>query len=239
MRGFAVGQRIDDHSQGTQALVDLLGLLQRLAARASLPDLFATGKIDQEELAALGRAGLDVLLSDCDDEYGVRAGRLLVHVGRGDGPGVATSPHHLEHFLDTRDVNLQQALDVHATVLLLVDGQIVVLGREEVTDPLHVDFHVADSDSVFDRARTRHDAGKNLLHDTRNDTPPVLVIDVGSHHGVRLARTRLAIGKDGAVVTVEDVVDGGPDGEVENVELFARHVEHTIEGERALGLPGL
>lgn len=77
---FPVRERIDDHPQRTQTLVDLLSLLERLSRRARLANLLTPRQIDEEERARLLRAGLGVALDDGNDEDGVGAGGLGVHV---------------------------------------------------------------------------------------------------------------------------------------------------------------
>ena len=59
----------------------------------------------------------------------------------------------------------------------------------------------------------------------------------GHHHGERLSTAGLAVGKDGAVVAVQDIVHGRLDTILEYVLLLGRHVKTPIERERVF--PGI
>lgn len=117
-----------------------------------------------------------------------------------------------------------------------MDWEIVVLRNEKISDPLHVDLHVAHPDRVLDISRARENARENLLNYSGNDALLVFIINIGAHHCVRLSGTCLAVCEDCAIVAIEDIVDGGSDGEVEDICLTRRHIEDTIEGEGPLGL---
>jgi hypothetical protein len=169
----------------------------------------------------------------------VRSRGLGVHVGGRNRSRGSTPPQDFVDLLDTRDVDFQQTLDVDATVLLLVHRQVVVLWHQQITNAFHVNLHVANSNRVLDVAGRCEDACEDLLNDTGNDTLADVVVDVATHHGVRFSGTRLSIGKDGTIVTVEDIVDGRTDRVVEDVDLARAHVEDSVEGEGPGGLLGL
>lgn len=118
-------------------------------------------------------------------------------------------------------------------------SQIVVLRHEQIANTLHVDFHVADSDGVLDVTRGCEDARKDLFDDTRDHTLASIVVDVASHHSIRLARSSLPVGEDGAVVSIENIVDGRADRVIEYINLARAHIEDSIEGEGPGGLLGL
>lgn len=80
MRFVSVGQSCDDVSEGRERLVDVLGLLEDGALGPGLADLLATGQIDEVELAGELLLVLQVLLLHVDQENGVTARAVLVHV---------------------------------------------------------------------------------------------------------------------------------------------------------------
>jgi hypothetical protein len=77
---FAIRERVYNHPQRRQTLVDLLGFLQGLTRSASLANLLRTSQIDEVEVPVLLRAGRGIPLVNTNDEDGVRSGRLGVHV---------------------------------------------------------------------------------------------------------------------------------------------------------------
>ena len=143
---FAICQRVDDHAESTQTLVDLLGLLERLARCSSLADLLGSGQIDEVESSGLLSARLGMASLHGNNEDGMRARRLGVHVcrccvsevdekinsarltRRSNSPSVSSLPHDLVHLGRARDVKVSQVLDVDSSRLVLVYGQIVVFG---------------------------------------------------------------------------------------------------------------
>ena len=68
MRFVSVGQSCDDVPECRERLVDVLGLLEDGALGAGLADLFATGQIDEVELAGELLLVLQVLLLYVDQE---------------------------------------------------------------------------------------------------------------------------------------------------------------------------
>ena len=130
-----------------------------------------------------------------------------------------------------------QALDVDTSCLVLVHGQVVVSWDQQITNLLHVDLHVADLDGELDAAVAAHNRVEDLLDNPRNDTLGFLISNLSSaHHGVRLSRTGLAVGEDGAVVTGKHIVDRAADGVVEDIVLGGVGGEHSVEGEGGGGV---
>ncbi len=80
---------------------------------------------------------------------------------------------------------------------------------------------------------TGHDVFKDLLGDAWNDTFEIVIVDVRAHHCESLTGTSLTVGKDGTVVTIEDIVDGFLDTEFEDISLHGVHREDSIEDEAA------
>ena len=122
--------------------------------------------------------------------------------GRSDGARRSTLAHDLVHLVRVADVEVGQVFDVDAALLVLVHGQVVVLGcgqlsrvssetsaavatagrnerrtGEQVTDALHVDLHVRHLDEVLEVGRRRHDGREDLLGDARNDALQLRVVD--------------------------------------------------------------
>mmetsp|Transcript_12112 Transcript_12112/g.23012 ORF Transcript_12112/g.23012 Transcript_12112/m.23012 type:complete len:246 (-) Transcript_12112:1331-2068(-) len=136
-----------------------------------------------------------------DAEHAVRATAVLVHVG-GEGAAVAVARlDGLHHVLHRRHRARRQArhLDaVHARVLHLQRLRLGVRG-EQVVDVLVVDLQVACADGgpVVLLALLAH--SKQLPQCT--DVHPWVV--VRARHGVCLATSRLPVGKDAHVVSVQ------------------------------------
>lgn len=124
---LSIRERVDHHAERRQTLVDLFGLLQSLARGARLADLFGTSQIDEVEVTRLLGSRVRVALVDTNDKDRVRTRRLGVHVGRRDGTRRTTGLHDLEHLGLGTDIDVRQALDVHAAGLVLVDRQVVVV----------------------------------------------------------------------------------------------------------------
>ena len=71
--------------------------------------------------------------------------------------------------------------------------------------------------------------GEDVLDDAWDDTSEIAIGQVSAHHGEGLAGARLSVSKDGAVVAVEDVVDGRLDGVVEDILLGRVDVKYPVE----------
>lgn len=146
--------------------------------------------------------------------------------------------HGSVDFVDGVDIDFSQTFDIRASGAF-VDGEIVHDGVEKIADFFHVDFEVRDTDGVLDLSRAMDENGvENLFRDSGDDALFLLIVHV-THHGVGFSGAGLAIGKDGAVVTIHDVFDGGTNGKVEDVGLLRGHAKDTIKGKWGIGLGGL
>lgn len=228
---LSVREVVDDHPERRETLVNLLGLLERLPARARLADLFGPGQIDEIQIPALLRPGVDVALMDADDKDRMRARGFGVHVGGADGACLAAGLHDGVYFCFSADVDVGETLDVDAARLVFVDGEVVVRRGEQVADPFHVDFHVADLDRVLDVGVRRGDTREYLLRDARDETLELGVLDIGAHHRKRLARSRLAVAKERAVEPHHDILHDPLDTEIENLNLGRRRGKDTVKAE--------
>ena len=68
---LAIRQGVNDHTEGRQRLIDLLGLLQSLTRCSSLADLLGTSKINEIQVACFLSTCLCVPLVDGDEENGM------------------------------------------------------------------------------------------------------------------------------------------------------------------------
>lgn len=136
---LAVGERVDDHAESGQALVDLLGLFERLTCGASLanlprdvsalvlpnalcdPDLFTAGQIDEVEIPRFLCALFGIALMNTDDKDGMRAGGLGVHLGRRHCARSGACTHDFVDFLFRAHVDFCQVFHVNAPSLVFVD----------------------------------------------------------------------------------------------------------------------
>ena len=55
---------------------------------------------------------------------------------------------------------------------------------QQISNFLHVDFHVADFDGVFNIHRTCGYTGKDLFDNARYDTLGELILNTRTHHSV-------------------------------------------------------
>ena len=234
-----VGESGYDVDEGEQRLVDVAALLESQAGGARRVGALAARQVDQIHLGhRLARHVLDHLgLRESHREYGVRATRRVVHVGRGCcAVHVALGDELLDVEVVAHDV-LRQVLHVHAELGMLAHLQILLrLGRraEQVAHLLVVDLQVAHFDAIARRRRCRRrrsfacrvcsgavGARSGLLaallvyaleESLAYARYEALVAFAArrAHHRVRLAAARLTVGAHARVVAVERVADRGP-----------------------------
>ena len=139
-----------------------------------------------------------------DDEAGVRTRRLIVHVGRTDGPVLITLEKELVDLALVSDIDFRDILNVDTLALELADLQ--VLGRriDQILDSLHVDLNHRYFHLVLHLWRSIHDLLEDVADHPRDHASLRLIRDIGSKHGVGLATTRLAVGEDGTVEALHD-----------------------------------
>lgn len=99
---------------------------------------------------------------------------------------------------------------------------------------LVVDLHHAHTDLEHVVGGAVGDFVEDLEDRAGDDAAHVLVLEVGAHHGMRLARAGLALGEDGAVEPDEDVLDDGTRSKVEDVALERVHGVAPVEVESFL-----
>lgn len=104
--------------------------------------------------------------------------------------------------------------------------------REEIHDFFIVELkhrdldHEIDSWSSFDRLY-------HMLERSR-DNSHLLFVSLAALHGMGLSRSRLAIGKDGSIITLKDTFNNGQRGLIKNAFLFARGFKGHIKAEHSL-----
>ena len=124
--------------------------------------------------------------------------------------------HQFGQFIRRRDVLLGDAVDVDAAARLQIfpNGQVGVLGVQQVLYTFQVDLHERGLHGKLQMFRGLGTTFKNCVDAPRDDAGlgGVDKLAVGPGHGVGLATGGLAIGKDRAVVALEHRVDDrGPD----------------------------
>lgn len=168
----------------------------------------------------------------------MRTRGLAVHVRGGHGPRLVSLRHEVVDVLKRGDGELGQAVHVRPQDVVLphLQGLLVGLGVQEVVHLLVVDLHVADLHLAGQlRALALLDRVEQRVAQAGYDALAV----AAAHHGVRLARPRLAVRKDARVVALERVLQDVPAQAVEHL-LLARElrrgrverVEAVVEGER-------
>lgn len=100
-------------------------------------------------------------------------------------------------------------------------------------DLLVIDFNETATDKVS-LCRIVLGDGYDLLEGSRNDPSGVLVL-VSSHHGMSLSAPGLSVGEDGAVVSLDDVVDERESALFVDKSLRALRAEDIVKG-KGLGL---
>ena len=75
---------------------------------------------------------------------------------------------------------------------------------------------------------------KHLVCEARNDTARVVVLDICPHHGICLARARLAIRENCAIVALQHIIHRSLDAVVKYMRLARIHGKYMIKGEHGI-----
>ena len=110
MARVLVDEGLDDLSEGGQGLVDALGLVKGLTFGSCLGDSLGSSQVNEVKLTHLTGKIDRVVLSNGEDEDGVRAGTFSVHVSGSGGSVLVTKLHELIDLLLTFDVDLTHIL---------------------------------------------------------------------------------------------------------------------------------
>jgi hypothetical protein len=167
---LAIGQSVDDQSEGGERLVNALSLLEYLAFGIGLPYLFRPSEVHQVEFPRLRREVRVIPLGHCHDEDGVRPRGLLVHVCYPDGAVVVSDRHQLEHFIFIPDVLFGDISNVDALRFVLMNLKVSLSGVQKILDLLQVDLHHRELDCEFNILRSILDFRKDCLNHTRDHT---------------------------------------------------------------------
>jgi len=115
--------------------------------------------------------------------------------GRGGTTTSTSSLHHFINLLLRSHINVRQAFHIDTSGFIFVNGKIIVVsytsayrhqGRpteltsKQILDLLHVYFHIADFDCIFDITIGHDYRCKDLLDDSWDQTFEGLVRDIGS-----------------------------------------------------------
>ena len=240
MAGLPVHQGRDHIAQGRQAEVDFSCLLESIPGGTGLGLPLTSGQINQIELAHPDVGvplGVQLAALHRDDENGVAARRVLVHVGGADGPILIANRHHMLNFRNGLADKGGEILDVDTGVGPLTELQIttLVLGQK-VAHLLLIDFQIRSADQellVHRLGNVVEDVLERVGDDALEDG-----IAADAFHREGLAGPGLAVGKDGPVEAVEDRVDEGRKCLGIEIELARVAVVDGVEGERLDGVGG-
>ena len=97
------------------------------AGVGSVGATLVAGQVDERELA-MQLAALAGAEDDLED--GVRAGRVLVGRGGALGARLRANGHQPRHFVHVRHRDLGQTHDLHHSVAVLQDAQLLVLAQQ-------------------------------------------------------------------------------------------------------------
>mmetsp|Transcript_4360 Transcript_4360/g.12821 ORF Transcript_4360/g.12821 Transcript_4360/m.12821 type:complete len:581 (-) Transcript_4360:1502-3244(-) len=204
----AVVDRHDDIPEGAQALVDALGLLEPVAGGLGLGEPLASSEIYEVENAihALTQGLVGAL--DVQPEHEVASARVLVALGGGDTANGHCLVQKGVHLVHGSDLDIRHVGDRGLPLLVMLHGVLLpswqLLLPEEVLVLLVVDLHHGHADGVLP-ALLLHllAAGEDLLEGPWDHPRSLRVSD----HGVGLAATRLAIGKDADLIAIQGALD--------------------------------
>mmetsp|Transcript_10335 Transcript_10335/g.42037 ORF Transcript_10335/g.42037 Transcript_10335/m.42037 type:complete len:374 (-) Transcript_10335:422-1543(-) len=223
--GVRIREPVEDCAEDGEAGVDALRLLPHRAGRLALRQPLVACQVHQMDLAN-GRccvaASWRPLDRESENSVGARGDAVLLRPG--DRPAALALHDQVHGTLVARHRHVERlaAVEEHAVALSLLHldrvpcTELLELGRqevptrgrvvrgvEEVGELVHVQLDVRQAHRVG-RARRAGDLVVDVLHCPRND-PMVSA----AHHRVRLASAGLPVGKDGAVVASNRVLDEG------------------------------
>ena len=227
-------QRRDDQAERGERLVDRDRLLppQHVVARRFEP--FGAGEVDEvgprhHLAAALALVGH----RQREREDGVRARRRGVDRGGGDDAVLLRLRHQLLQLGRREDAALGEPLHVDAARLRPPQLELgAALRLEQVVEPLVVQLGVRDEDA---RALVHRRALEQLAPKPRDDAGLV----GRAEHRVRLARPRLPVRENGAVVPVEERLHRLRDERVVHRVLRLLRPERAVEREDGALVAGL
>eukprot|EP00966_Prymnesium_polylepis_P275189 6358257-Prymnesium_polylepis.2 len=152
------------------------------------------------------------------------------------------APRAAHRSLRTADAALGEALDEDATGAVLADRERVgrapvraacdarASGCEEVVQRLVVDLKRREPHVAHDTSRARVDLVEELAEQPRHDAG----LGRCAEHRVRLARARLPVGEQAAVVAVERLAEQRARRACVRVGLRRALAQHNVEAKRAL-----
>lgn len=114
--------------------------------------------------------------------------------------------------------------------LSLGQSNVARLTIKEVSNFVQIDFKIGNFNVKLDVLVHRVDVVEDVVHDSRYDAH-VLAIVEHTLHRVRLARRRLAVGEDGAVVAAEHILDDRLRRLIVHLLLAGVRLEYFVEGE--------
>lgn len=129
---------------------------------------------------------------------------LIVHIGCPDSPVLEAHIHVLLHFRDGIHLYLHQIFNENPLIRTLLELHLCLdILAEEVVDLLIVNFDEAAPDQMCLRCIVFCD-GDYLTEGTRDYASSLLGVR-STYHRMCLSAACLAIGEDGAIVTIEHV----------------------------------
>jgi len=164
---------------------------------------------------------------DRDDEAGVTAGGLCVHVGAPDGAVLITEAHDVVDLVLFADVGLSGISNVDSLLLVLVNLQIRFGWLEQVSNLFHIDLDHAHFDREFYFGWRFADLFEDVVDHARHYTALFWVVD-DTCHSVRLARTRLTVCEHCPVKPLHDALNNWLHGAIEHHMLLRLSVEDLV-----------
>mmetsp|Transcript_33716 Transcript_33716/g.77857 ORF Transcript_33716/g.77857 Transcript_33716/m.77857 type:complete len:234 (+) Transcript_33716:1805-2506(+) len=163
-----------------------------------------------------------------DGKNRMRSAGLVVHQRARHATILLPNLHHLLEIWSSLDDHVGEVFHKHASFWMVFQIQLLlwILG-EKVADLFVVDFEVRCTNQellVLTAIHVPEDVGKSPW-----DDPMQLLRLGGSDHRVGLARTGLAVGKDGAIVAVHNTFNNGISRVLIEVMLYGVLVVHGVE----------
>jgi len=198
----------NDIAQCTQGKVDLSSFFHTISSCSSFGRSFRTSQIHQIQLRSLILLIpllIALLWVNVDGKDAVGAWGFGVHVGCSGGSVLEAHFHVLLHFRDIVDLYLSQVF--HKNTFLRTFFQLhsgLSVFAQQVMDFLVVDFYETAANEMGFRSVIVGYCDY-LAESTRDDSSWFL--SIASHHGMGFTTSSLAIGEDGAVVSIQNVFD--------------------------------
>lgn len=157
------------------------------------------------------------------------SGALSIHVRVRYASVVISNSDAVVHFVLARHIILGNILDVYSTHGVVSNLKIGLRAVKQVLNFLHVNLDHTDLHFEGNMCICLADLVENVRNDARNDSALFRRRNVGAGHGMRFARTCLAVGQDRAVVSFHHAFDDRLGHVVKDSVLRGKSVKYAVK----------